>query len=121
MKRWFCLGSGQKVVVHEVDLRVGGRLSVEVHDKSGNVWKLISKYVEVSPPRRLAFTWKWDGHPEQGESVVTVNLRSLGDSNFTEVHMHHEAFPSEKVCNDHRLGWEECFVQLDNAIPDILN
>jgi uncharacterized protein YndB with AHSA1/START domain len=120
MKRWFCLGTSQRVEVKELDLRVGGRLRVEVTEKDGRLWKLISQYVEVSPPRRLAFTWQWDGHPEHGETLVTVELRQLGQSSFTEVHMHHGEFPNAKACGEHVQGWSECFDNLDKAIQDYL-
>lgn len=114
--KWLCrVPTGPEVKVQVVELRPGGRLQLEALEPTGEVWRLRSEYREVERPKRLVFTWKWDGHAEKGESVVTVEFRRMGNSNFTEVTLRHEGLPTAKECEDHRKGWMECLDQLERV------
>ena len=45
-----------------MDLRVGGDVRVVMRDSRKDVeYGGGGKYTEIEPPRRLAFTWIWDG------------------------------------------------------------
>lgn len=114
MAKWFCReSSAPEVKIQTIELRPGGRLQLEALDRKGVVWKLQSEYREVERPKRLVFTWKWEGHAEKGESIVRVDFRRLGTSNFTEVTLRHEGLPNAKERADHQQGWMECFDQLE--------
>ena len=114
MSKWLCrIPSGPEVKIQKLELRPGGQFLLEALGQKGELWRLQSEFREVDRPRRLVFTWKWDGHPDMGESVVTVEFRKLGDSNFTEVTLRHEGLPTAKDRDDHRQGWVECFEQLE--------
>ncbi len=89
-------------------------------DPSGKVWKLLAEYREVRRPERLIFTWRWENDPALGETLVTVEFRRLGNSNFTEVKLRHEDFPTAQTCKSHEDGWIGCFITLDRELPAIL-
>jgi uncharacterized protein YndB with AHSA1/START domain len=65
MSRWF----GKR---HELDPRPGGVFRVEVSD--GNV--ALGTFREITPHRRVAFTWGWEGCPDlpPGRSLVEIEL-----------------------------------------------
>jgi uncharacterized protein YndB with AHSA1/START domain len=57
-------------VLEVTTLVPGGRYSVEVSEDS----TVTGQYVEVDPPRRIVFTWGWEGSEEvpPGSSTVEV-------------------------------------------------
>jgi uncharacterized protein YndB with AHSA1/START domain len=117
MKKWFCRPMGApEVQIRVVELRAGGRLEVEVTDPSGKIWKLFSQYREVVRPERLSFTWKWDGHPEWPESMVNIEFKRLGNSNFTEVKLSHVGISSAQEHKGTQEGWKGCFIQLEQEM-----
>jgi uncharacterized protein YndB with AHSA1/START domain len=71
---WF--GRPREAVSATVDLRIGGgyRLAIAAEEQIVTVRGL---YLEVDPPQRLVYTWRWevDGYPE---SVVAVEFHDLG-------------------------------------------
>jgi uncharacterized protein YndB with AHSA1/START domain len=85
----------------EVDLRVGGRFRI---DGPGAGTAVAGEYVAVDPPRRLVFTWRWDG--ELDETLVTVELRPIQTG--TELVLVHERFATEALRDDHAKGWADC-------------
>ncbi len=122
MTKWFARGIPQmppaKIV--EADVRTGGKYRVDVEcPVNGNLrqmrtYNMQGTYKEVRPPERLVFTWWW---PEADfePSLVTVDFRALGESNFTEVTLSHELLP-EKEHEDHRRGWNSCFDMLEREL-----
>jgi uncharacterized protein YndB with AHSA1/START domain len=121
MSKWFCRGiAANTVKVHEVDLRAGGRLRLEVNGADGKTWKLLGEYREVCKPARLSFTWSFENDPTHGETLVTVDFRRLGESNFTEVRLRHEGFLTEQSCKGHNEGWIACYALLDEISETLL-
>lgn len=115
MKSWFCPGEDYSTPLAEVDLRVGGRYRVAMKSHARNtVHTATGVYREIKSPERLVFTWCWEGEPENGESIVTLEFRDLGGS--TELHLIHEHFPSEEVRHEHEKGWEGCLTMLGKAL-----
>jgi uncharacterized protein YndB with AHSA1/START domain len=98
----------------EVDLRVGGRFRV-VMIGEGKTIEHTGEYVEISPPRRLVFTWQ---SPFTGPqpSLVTVVLRPAEDG--TEMLLTHERLPEDAV-SSHRNGWGGMLDLLQRAIQDV--
>src|SRR6266700_1103547 len=66
-------------VFHALEPRPGGLFHVEV--SRGNVAR--GEYTEVTPPRRVAFTWGWDSDDPSlaltppGASLVEIELEPL--------------------------------------------
>ena len=121
MERWFTRGAKQNQVVKvtELDLRVDGRLMLEVTTPKGDVYRLACEYREFERPRRLVFTFVWVSHPGHGDSVVKVDLQPLGPSR-TEVRFRQEEFLSAQARKDHEGGWIECFDVLEKELPAFL-
>ena len=43
----------------DVDLRRGGAFAIDMHHDNGTVHYLSGVYEEITPPRRLVFSWAW--------------------------------------------------------------
>lgn len=89
----------------EVDLRVGGRYRIA---GPGVGFAVAGEYVAVEPPRRLVFTWQWDG--EEDETLVTVELTAAGAG--TELVLVHERFADDAQRDEHAKGWSDCLGRL---------
>jgi uncharacterized protein YndB with AHSA1/START domain len=98
----------------EADLRIGGRYRLEIRSPDGALHLLSGAYREVMPPEKLAFTWSWEGTPDFGETLVTVEFHPRGT--FTEVVLTHEFFPNKEACNNHTKGWHGCFDTLAKSL-----
>lgn len=65
----------------------------------------VGRFVEVDPPRRIAFTWGWEmpGNPvPPGSSTVEIDLEQDGDG--TLVRLTHRDLPPPAV-PPHHEGW----------------
>ena len=82
-------------------------------NENGKVFASSGKYVEVTRPERLVFTWAHhkDGdyaNPRGHETTVRVEFRALGDK--TELTLIHGAFIDGYT--EHKKGWEGTFEKL---------
>jgi len=110
--QWFHPSSDYKTVITRLDLRVGGKYSLEMHHKDGNIHKLTGTYEEINPPEKLVFTWCWQQEEvAPGESLVTVTFKDLGGS--TEVNLSHKNLLTAESRDQHNHGWQGCFGQLE--------
>ena len=85
-----------------VDLRVGGSIRW-VHD---NGWTVAGTIREITPRRRLSYTYGWEsgGFPVPLESsVVTIELTARGDA--TELSVRHDGLTPEMAVQ-HTEGWQ---------------
>jgi uncharacterized protein YndB with AHSA1/START domain len=83
-----------------VDLRVGGTFIVVMVGEDRRI-EHRGEYLEVDPPRRLAFTWQSE-HTGPGRTVVTVTFAPSGDG--TDLTLVHEGLSAEAAAS-HRGGW----------------
>ncbi len=94
----------------EVERHVGGvyRLTIDGNVTSGEL-------LELDPPRRIAFTWGWEGGGPvpPGSSTVVVDLEPDGDG--TLVRLNHRGLPAE-ARELHREGWERFLPVLAAAV-----
>jgi uncharacterized protein YndB with AHSA1/START domain len=102
----------------EVDLRVGGRYVLRMQDdETGDVHAVGGVYREVDRPRRLVYTWRWEGdaglHPGH-ESLVTVDFVDAGDG--TTVVLEHSGLASDESRVRHEAGWTGTFDNLATRI-----
>jgi uncharacterized protein YndB with AHSA1/START domain len=91
----------------EADLRVGGRYRIA---GPGAGMAVSGEYVSVEPLVRSAFTWRWDGEPE--ETLVTLELTGAGDGTGTALTLTHERFGDEAERDNHAKGWADCLDRL---------
>ena len=90
----------------QIDLRPGGRYSLEMFEPDG-VYPLSGVYREVTPPERLVMTWVWGhGELEGMEMLVTIELRAAKGG--TDLTLTHEKLPSESAREKHQFGWTGC-------------
>ena len=115
IKLWF----GPKdcrVLEAEVDLRIGGGFCFSLSTQRFGEIKVRGQYREVTPPTKLAYTWRWEGNPEltAGTSLVTVQFIPAGAA--TEIHLTHEQLPSLEARDDHGHGWSGTLDKLEKYL-----
>ncbi len=116
MTKWFARGTEKNSISRmEADVRVGGEYHVNVRDPEGKTYHISGTYREVRPPEKLVFTWVWEDQPNFPETLVTIQLRRLGQSSFTELILKHELLPAE-LRADHNKGWIACLDLLEKAL-----
>ncbi|HKA25170.1 MAG TPA: SRPBCC domain-containing protein [Candidatus Eisenbacteria bacterium] len=112
--RWFAPADEFKTRVLQLDLRKGGSYRIEMIDPSGTVHTAIGTYEEVTPPRRLVFTWSWAENPADGESRVSIELSVEGDG--TKLVLVHEGLPTVDSREQHTHGWNGCLDRLARTL-----
>jgi uncharacterized protein YndB with AHSA1/START domain len=114
LKRWFGPGGENPVSLASLDVRVGGRYRIVFGGPDGKAHEVQGVYREVVPHRKLVFTWTWPNSTPERESVITIELRAAGRG--TEFVFRQEQFIDATVRDNHRRGWTESFVKLENFI-----
>lgn len=111
LKDWF--GPGTAKVRHATsDLRVGGRWSIEMIGDNCEEHNVSGEFVEVDPPRKVAFTWAWRSTPDR-VSQVTYALKPEAEGRTT-LTLTHERFASADIRDRHEFGWNG---SLDKLAP----
>lgn len=95
---------GTQRVESEVELKVGGRFHIVMHQSDGRTHDVSGVYRLIEPNRKLVFTWAWRSTPER-ESLVTIDCRPDGDG--TILTLTHEQFLDAAARDDHAKGWTE--------------
>lgn len=115
LKHWWC-PEGWLPAEIEVDLRVGGFFRIGMRRQNGGTPVYASGvFLEVSPPGRLAYTWKWENAFEQmPETRVTVEFRLDGDA--TMMSLTHKHFPEIGLCLQHRSGWMSAWDRIERIM-----
>jgi uncharacterized protein YndB with AHSA1/START domain len=107
----------------ESDLRPGGAYRIAMRPPEGDQFYLVGEFLEVDPPQRLSYTFRWeDPDPEDRETVVTLWLRDIGGTS-TELVLSQGDFATEPRHALHEEGWTQSFGKLDwlissAALPD---
>lgn len=86
----------------DMDVRVGGHFRISFKTDDGDYHEVGGEYLEVTPNRRLVFSWAWHSTPER-VSQVTVVLREEGD--VTLLTLTHDKFFNEAARDGHKRGW----------------
>jgi uncharacterized protein YndB with AHSA1/START domain len=103
--------TGFSVPKIEFDLRVGGRYRIAMQPPDGLRFYLVGEFLEVDPPIRLVYTFRWeDPDPDDRETVVTFSLGGLDES--TELTVDHGVFATVGRRALHEQGWAESLDRL---------
>lgn len=75
----------------------------------------IGEYHVVEPPRRVVFSWGWEGNPDvpPGSSLVEISLVAEGTE--TVLHLRHSGLPAPAMAQ-HDQGWWHYLARLDVAV-----
>jgi uncharacterized protein YndB with AHSA1/START domain len=84
-----------------LDARPGGEFWVEINDQA----KAVGEYVEVDPPRRVVFTWGWEGNDAVPPGSSTVEVTLEPDGAGTILRLLHRGLPAPAVAG-HSHGWD---------------
>ena len=116
MTKWFARGTAQNTITKmEADVRPGGKYRVIVTEQNGKTHHIAGMYREIRRPDKIVFTWTLETQADFGESLVTIEFRRLGQSQFTEVVLQHARL-AEKYRPDHNKGWIACFELLEKVL-----
>jgi uncharacterized protein YndB with AHSA1/START domain len=103
LRAWW--GSRETYWVEEwrADLRVGGAWEARCMSVSGSPSRVHGVFLEIEPPRRLAYTWNPSWH-EGPETTVVYDLSPHGEG--TLVRVRHSGFGAARASReDHFHGW----------------
>ncbi|NDU79095.1 SRPBCC domain-containing protein, partial [Actinomadura sp. DSM 109109] len=65
----------------DLDPRVGGGYRIAMQPPEGDVFHLSGEFLEVEPPDRLSYTFRWEEPtPDDRQTVVTLTLREVDGS-----------------------------------------
>lgn len=95
-----------------LDPRVGGEFYCDINADA----VASGEYVALEPPRRVVFTWGWNGEDSvtpPGSSTVEVLLEAEGEE--TTVRLVHTDLPSVESARKHGHGWRHYLDRLSLA------
>lgn len=118
IKRWWGPGGNDPVSAAQLDVRVGGRFRIVFGGPQGRDHEVQGVYKEVVPNRKLVFTWIWPNSTPERESLVTITFRAAKGG--TELEFLHAQHFDETVRDNHKRGWSETFIKLEQYLraPD---
>jgi len=102
LKAWHAPGP-LTVSLAEIDLRPGGKYRIHMRAPDGNEHRVTGVYREVDPPKRVVYTWGWEGDHVVKDSVVTVEFHERNDA--TEVVLTHAGIFDDQERANHEKGW----------------
>jgi uncharacterized protein YndB with AHSA1/START domain len=95
----------------ELDPRFGGRYRLTMQPPDGAAFHLSGEYLEIEPPRRLSYTFRWEEpEPDDRETVVVLALEPARGG--TEVRLTQGPFATDERLDLHRGGWTDSFERL---------
>ena len=109
MRRWY-------FDLEEFKPEVGFEFGFTV-EHEGMTYSHLCKVTEVSQPRKIAYTWRYEGH--EGESLVTFELFDEGDK--TRLRLTHEgleSFPKTPAFarKNFEAGWTSLTAELEKFV-----
>jgi uncharacterized protein YndB with AHSA1/START domain len=116
LREWWC-PPGWVAGEIEIDLRVGGayRITMSRTGSAGAGVSVGGQFLEVRPPERLVYTWRWEGaFAEMPETLVMLELH--GSDNETLLTLHHDNFIDPGLRQQHRSAWMSACDRLDRVV-----
>lgn len=89
----------------------GGLYFLLSQEYQGRNWPHFGRFLEITPPRKLVFTWMSEG-TNGFESTVEVEL-SPGRDGKTDVALRHTGLPVTKVAQGHADGWAAILEEIE--------
>ncbi len=112
IKKWMRPEPGMIVPSARMDLKVGGKLRIQMQDPKGEYFTAAGEFREVKAPEKLVYTWDWEkdgsgddfGEGEGKVSLITVEFLKRGEKQ-TEFVMTHTRFATVESRDSHAGGW----------------
>ena len=82
---------GYTVPECEMDVRVGGGFRICMMEPDGTPHWVVGKYLEITPPEVLSFTWAWEMEDEVGPESI-VRLEFVAEDGGTRLGVSHTGF-----------------------------
>lgn len=99
----------------ELDAREGGRYRIRMQPPDGEAFHLRGEFVEIDPPRRLAYSFAWEEpDPDDQETVATLSF--LDHDAGTRLVLDQGPFATEARRALHEAGWTETLERLARAL-----
>ncbi len=98
-----------------IEPRVGGGVKVDYPHSGAAVGRIL----ELEPPRRVLFSWGYEGGGqgiEPESTQVEITLRETPGGTFVE--LRHRGLPSEEARRGHRGGWTHYLTMLARSATD---
>ncbi len=108
---WFAPTKEFTTIVHEQELKVGGKYKIEMREPDGTAHVIHGEYVALNPFDQIVFTWEWESDEQEVNSLVTIDLTEKNGS--TEMVLLHDKLESRNSVDLHSEGWIGCLAQLD--------
>ena len=113
IRRWWHAGRDWETPEVEIELRVGGVVRVVMRNPHKDIeYGGGGQYTEVDPPRRLAFTWIWDG--DSTRQLIEIDFEEV--DGVTKVTFTHSGLWDEESVRSHESGWGPAFDNLERAL-----
>jgi uncharacterized protein YndB with AHSA1/START domain len=119
LRRWWAAAPAWEPGEAEVDLREGGRYRLSMKNTDdGAVHTVVGEYTEVRRPERLAYTWTWEGDPEEmaGSAQTLVEVEFAEEGAGTRVDLTHRGFANAEIRAMHEHGWNGCLDNLERVL-----
>ncbi|MBV8079038.1 MAG: SRPBCC domain-containing protein [Actinobacteria bacterium] len=65
----------------------------------------IGEIVELDAPRRLVYTWGWEGNPAVPPGSTTVEYELIPEGGGTRLRLTHRDLPNSEAAESHAHGW----------------
>jgi uncharacterized protein YndB with AHSA1/START domain len=88
----------------ELDPTPGGEYRIQM--TNGTRVSACGTFVELDPPRRVVFTWGFDGLDGLPPGTSTVEVTLTPDDDATVVVLRHSGLAGREMCDFHIWGWE---------------
>jgi uncharacterized protein YndB with AHSA1/START domain len=99
----------------ELHLEVGGRYRFGMQPPDGDLFHLAGEFLEIDPPRRLAYSFRWEEPtPDDQDTVVTLTLDALPHG--TRVSLSQGEFANEDRLALHESGWADSLEKLRGLV-----
>jgi uncharacterized protein YndB with AHSA1/START domain len=116
IRRWWQAEHHWETSEAEIDLRVGGVVRVVMRDPGKDVeYGGGGRYTEIVPPRRLAFTWIWDGDTRR--TLIEIDFEET--DGVTTVTFTHSGLWDEEAVRSHEGGWSRILDNLRHTLEAV--
>jgi len=112
LQKWMSAG-GIQVRVSHLEVQVGGSYYLEAIDTDGTRTVITGKYLEISAPEKLVFTWA-STITDNKETLVTIAFIEHGTS--MEVILTHDRLVDGTMLMSHQQGWAAMLERLASAV-----